>query len=255
MLLLEKFPVLLLDMNGTFMFGGDRFGVNEDFHRTYRTVGGGALSESEVTRYIRSCFEGMSQDYENPVHYDDFPSLREGLRLYAHPPEAELANLARVFAMHELGSICEPAAALLRRLSQTHRLCLVANIWSPKQLWLEEFERAGINGAFSHKVFSSDFRSVKPSLTLYREALRGVGARTDEALFIGDDLRCDMQGAHDAGMATAWITTQTHWHRAVDFRMSNIAEIEKFEIAANPIPPTPWPIAGARDRINRSASL
>jgi hypothetical protein len=28
--LLKKFKVVLLDMNGTFMFGGDRFSENED---------------------------------------------------------------------------------------------------------------------------------------------------------------------------------------------------------------------------------
>jgi len=36
---LDQFPVLLLDMNGTFMFGHDRFGPDEDYYATYRPLG------------------------------------------------------------------------------------------------------------------------------------------------------------------------------------------------------------------------
>src|SRR5688572_3224563 len=80
MRLLDRFPVLCLDMNGTFMFGEDRFDNGEDFHRTYSSVGGSKLSASEVTHFIRDCYDGMSRDYSDPARYDDFPSLREGFR-------------------------------------------------------------------------------------------------------------------------------------------------------------------------------
>ena len=33
---LDRFDVLLRDMNGTFVFGEDRLGPDEDFHSTYR---------------------------------------------------------------------------------------------------------------------------------------------------------------------------------------------------------------------------
>ena len=59
MRLLDTFPVLLLDMNGTFMFGEDRFAVGEDFHATYRSVGGSRLSAAKVTRFIRACYDDM----------------------------------------------------------------------------------------------------------------------------------------------------------------------------------------------------
>jgi hypothetical protein len=59
MRLLDTFPVLLLDMNGTFMFGADRFSVGEDSHATFRVVGGLRLSTVEVTGFIRACSDGM----------------------------------------------------------------------------------------------------------------------------------------------------------------------------------------------------
>src|SRR5256885_1327607 len=132
MRLLDKFPVLLLDMNGTFMFGADRFGAGADFHATYRSVGGSRLSAAEVTRFIRACYNGMGRDYDDPERYDDFPSLTEGFQRYARPPEKELPLLERVFTLHEVGVVPEWSASLLRRLASTHKLALVANIWAPK---------------------------------------------------------------------------------------------------------------------------
>jgi len=228
MRLLDKFPVLLLDMSGTFMFGEDRFGAGQDFHATYRSVGGRRLSAVEVTRFIRVCYDGMSRDYDDPKCYDDFPSLTEGLQRYARPPESELPLLERVFTLHELGVVPEWAASVLCRLASTHKLALVANICAPKQAWVEQFDRAGISGVFPYTVFSSDFRSIKPSPVLYREALRGVGAQAHEALFVGDSLRYDMEGAKRVGLSTAWITAQPQPPPTVDYVLSSLQEIEAY---------------------------
>ena len=74
--------------------------------------------------------------------------------------------------------------------------------------------------------FSSDSRSVKPSPALYREALRGVGAQPHEALFVGDSLDCDIEGAKRGGIATAWITSAPRQHESVDYVLSSLKEIE-----------------------------
>jgi hypothetical protein len=97
MRLLDKFSVLLLDMNGTFMFSQDRFGEAEDFYGTYRSVGGSRLPSAEVSRLILACHKGMCADYADPRCQDDFPTLAEGFRRYAQPPEEELPFLMRVF--------------------------------------------------------------------------------------------------------------------------------------------------------------
>jgi putative hydrolase of the HAD superfamily len=226
MRLLDKFSVLLLDMNGTFVFGQDRFGEAEDFYATYRSVGGSRLRSLEVSRLILNCHKGMCADYADPRRQDDFPTLAEGFRRYAQPPEEELPFLLRVFALHEAGKTPDSFACLLRRLALTHRLGLVSNIWSPKDACLEEFERAGLGTVFQHKVFSSDFRSIKPSSVLFLEGLNGMNARPDEALFIGDSLLHDIEGAHRVGIATAWITARREPQPSVDYIMQTLEEIE-----------------------------
>jgi putative hydrolase of the HAD superfamily len=229
MRLLEKYQVLLFDMHGVIMFGHDRFGEEQDFYRTYHALGGRGLDASEVRRCIRRCYEGMGADYEDPARFDDFPTLREGLRRYGDAPEGEIALLELVFSLHECGLVSSSSAALLGRLARTHRLGLVSDIWAPKYMWQRELERTGVVELLQHAVFSSDCRSVKPSSTLFRQALCGVRAAPDEVLFVGDSLRRDMEGAKRLGMATAWVSDSSTAHDAVDYRLTSVLELESLQ--------------------------
>ncbi len=173
---LSRYAGVLLDMNGTFMFGGDRFGPEQDYAATYRALGGRQLAAGVVQGTITACFETMGAIYDDPARCDSFPQLLDTLRdlpAARHLPEGELKLLERVIAEHELGRVSDTYALALKRLAATHRLGLVANILSPKDLWLDEFARAGVLNLFATLVFSS--------------------------------LRCDIGGAAAAGLATVWI--------------------------------------------------
>jgi putative hydrolase of the HAD superfamily/5'-nucleotidase len=223
--LLDQFSVLLLDMNGTFMFGEDRFGADENFHATYHSLGGTELSPAQVSSGIRDCYEGMLRLYRSPQYYDDFPSLAESLRRYANVPESELRLLEQVFTVHERGSIPPAYAALLRRLSQTHQLGLVTNIWARKEIWLSEFRRAGVSDVFACQVFSSDSRSIKPSPALFRSALQSFPSAS-RVLFVGDSLECDIEPAKALGLATAWINPRGNISSLADYILPSLLDIE-----------------------------
>ena len=95
MALLDGFDVVLLDMNGTFMFGGDRLSDGEDFATTYRGVGGSSLTPGQVNAAIRACCEAMAVDYEEPARYDDFPRALDVLRRVAPGlPDEEAYEIA-----------------------------------------------------------------------------------------------------------------------------------------------------------------
>jgi len=224
---LEQFSVLLLDMNGTFMFGEDRFGPDEDFHATYRALGGTTLRPNQVCAAIRGCYEGMLHTSRSPESFDDFPSLAEGLHRYASVPEAEFPLLEKVFAAHERGFISPGYATLLRRLSQTHQLGLVTNIWARKEPWLSEFNRTGISDVFTCKVFSSDFRSIKPSRSLFHHALQSFPAGS-RVLFIGDSLHRDIEPAKALGLTTAWINPRGDHSPHADYILPRLIEIEAY---------------------------
>ena len=205
---LSRFTVVLLDMNGTVMFGGDRFGPEQDFAATYRVLGGGRLAANVVQGIIAACYATMGAIYEDPARCDSFPTVLDTLRALPAGrdlPEAELELLERVIAQHELGSIPLAYARAITRLAATHRLGLVANILSRKGLWLDEFERAGVLHHFATTVFSSDSSSIKPSRKLFDQAVTALAAPRSEVVFVGDSLRCDIGGATAAELAAVWI--------------------------------------------------
>jgi FMN phosphatase YigB (HAD superfamily) len=206
--ILSRFATILLDMNGTFMFDGDRFGPDQDYAATYDTLGGRRLADQVVQEAISVCCGTLETIYNDAERSDSFPQVLDTLRALPVARglrEAELKLLARVIAQHELGRVPEPYAVALRKLARTHRLGLVANIWSRKDLYLQALTRAGVLDLFATTVFSSDGSSMKPSRRLFDQAVAALAVPRSEVLFIGDSLRCDVGGAAGAGLATVWI--------------------------------------------------
>lgn len=205
---LAPFRVVLLDMNGTFMFGGDRFGLDEDYAATYRTIGGKKFSDRRVTEAVVACYEAMAARYEDPAYYDDFPQVIDILRQLPQTEgwaESEIDCVEQVIAQHELGTVPPAYATFLKRLARTHTLGLVANIWSKKGPWLHELQRVGVHYLFSTQVFSSDSASIKPSPVLFEETMKALDIDRSRVVFIGDDLKHDIRGAQAVGLSTIWI--------------------------------------------------
>ena len=217
--ILSRFAAVLLDMNGTLMFGGDRFGPDQDYAATYRTLGGSRLAPEVVQATITACHETMERIYNDPERCDSFPRVLDTLRTLPHAQgldDGELKLLEDVVAQHERGQVPDPYAVLLRGLARSHPLGLVANILSRKELWLEEFRRAGVLDLFAITVFSSDGSSVKPSRKLFDQAVSALPVPRSGIVFVGDSLRCDIAGAAGAGLATVWIDRARSGRRAGD---------------------------------------
>jgi FMN phosphatase YigB (HAD superfamily) len=226
MTILDRFTVVLLDMNGTFMFGQDRFGPDEDFAATYRSLGGSLLTAGDAERAVRTVYDSMATDYQNPAKYDDFPQVGDVLRsLNPEMSDGERGRIEEVIAVHELGRVPDAHAECLKRLARTHRLGLVANIWSKKERWVRELERAGVLGLIEHPVFSSDHRSIKPSPVLFEYALAPFGVGKEEVVFVGDSLTHDVAGAKGAGLAAVWIDPSRSGGSPADYTVSALTDL------------------------------
>lgn len=222
---LDQFDVVLLDLNGTFMFGEDRFGPTEDFYATYQAAGGRRLSPEALNTIVRSTCAGLARDYETVDKYDDFPSVVEALRTFGGAREEDLADLETVYAAHEIGFVPPAHAGFLRRVAATHQLGIVSNICGRPEPWLAALEADGLRGLFACTVFSSEGRSIKPSPRLFQRALRVVppGART---LFTGDSLERDIIPAKALGLTTAWLAPQGSAHAAADVVVESLLDLE-----------------------------
>lgn len=205
---LNQYAAVLLDMNGTFMFDEDRFGPDQDYHSTYRALGGVRLQPEAVRQSIADCYDRMTAMYDDPALTDSFPQVRDVLAessALAGLPIAEVELVEGVIAWHELGRVPDEYAAALRRLATTHQLGVVANVWSRKWSWLDELRRAGILDLFATVVISSDGPSMKPSPALFRQALDALSMPPSAVVFVGDSLRCDIGGASAVGLDTVWV--------------------------------------------------
>jgi putative hydrolase of the HAD superfamily/5'-nucleotidase len=221
---LEQFSVLLLDMNGTFMFGHDRIGPNEDYFVTYQAVGGRNLLRRVVEQSIQATCDGLSEDYECPDRVDDFPSLAEALLKYGNAQQSELPFLERVLAEHEMGYVPAAHRAFLERVAKSHQLGLVSNLWAKPEPWRELFERTGLLALFEITVFSSEGRSIKPSRSLFERALVAFPSHAKVA-FVGDSLERDIIPAKSLGLSTCWLAPPGSTHPAADLVVESLPEL------------------------------
>ncbi len=192
---------LLLDMNGTFMFGEDRFGESEDFSVHYAKIGG-TLPRSEINSIIRAAYGYLEVRYPDENYRHCFPSVESAIRevASANLDRDETGKIIETFAFHELGHIQSDHVAALHGLRRYFTLAAVVDIWAPKKAWLDTFERAGISGLFSATSFSSDHGMVKPSPRPFELILEQLGVSNKEAVVVGDSPRRDLGGAKNAGI-------------------------------------------------------
>lgn len=227
---LTEFDAVLLDMNGTFMFGHDRFGENEDYKRTYRSLGGLILDRATLHRVVTSCIEEMDEKYRDVAWRCQFPSVRDTLLQQAcktELPRSEIDLIANVIASHEMGDVSPSYAQVLRKLSSTHKLGVVSNIFSDKCLWLDLFEKRGLLDLFDVLVFSSDGAHVKPSPALFEQAITALRVSPSRTLFVGDDPQCDIVGASAVGMRTALVGRAQADGIVADWYMPNLIHLDQ----------------------------
>lgn len=224
--ILDRFSVVLLDMNSTFMFDEDRFGPEQDYAATYRSFGG-TLSAEWICHLIGDCYDRLDALYLDPARHDSFPTVKETLRSLSDADqlsETELDRLEQTFAAHELGRVPEEYAAALRRLATSHRLALVADVWAQKEPWLKELRRVGVLNLFEATVFSSEIGSVKPSPRSFLAAVEKLNAEPEDCVVVGDSARRDIGGAKAAGLPAVWIG-QSEPPEAADYAVRDLLDL------------------------------
>jgi HAD superfamily hydrolase (TIGR01509 family) len=106
------------------------------------------------------------------------------------------------------------AAALLESLRDRGlKTGLVANSWpDPARVLRADAEALGLAAHLDALVFSADVGVRKPAPEIFLQACRELDVDPASALFVGDDLTNDVQGAAEVGMKA----TQALWFRADD---------------------------------------
>ena len=118
------------------------------------------------------------------------------------PTQERLASvfLEPIFATAILDPDALPTLAGLR--TRGLRTAIVSNTpWgSPARAWRSELARHGLLAAVDAAVFCTDVGYRKPHPAPFERALSLLGVAAAEAVFVGDDQRWDVAGAHRAGI-------------------------------------------------------
>jgi HAD superfamily hydrolase (TIGR01509 family) len=106
------------------------------------------------------------------------------------------------------------ARALLEALrSRGLKTGIVANSWpEPARLLRADVEASGLGDLIDVCVFSSEAGASKPDAAIFLQALGQLDVDPLAAMFVGDRLVADVQGAANVGMATV----QALWFAADD---------------------------------------
>ncbi len=192
---------LLLDMNGTFMFGEDRFGSSEDFSVHYSRLGG-KLAREKFNGLVRGMYEYLEVRYIDEKYRHTFPSVEQALSSTSGEifKDDEVQRIVDTFVHHELGCIPVAYAHALLTLRQHFVLGAVIDIWAPKAAWLDAFRRSGVAEIFDAMSFSSDHGMVKPSPKPFELVLDKFKILNTQAVVVGDSPRQDLGGAKNVGI-------------------------------------------------------
>jgi FMN phosphatase YigB (HAD superfamily) len=125
------------------------------------------------------------------------------------PEDARLKTAVNVFFEDYLSSLeLNPCARpMLVRLSKCYKLGLISNFTYAPVIHAA-LTKLDVNRFFSAVLVSEDVGWRKPNRKIFQEALRRLGVKAEETVYVGDSPTEDIGGAAATGMGTIFVPSQ-----------------------------------------------
>jgi 2-haloacid dehalogenase/putative hydrolase of the HAD superfamily len=191
---------LLVDFYGTLVRENE--GLIKDLARRFSEASPLMASPGDVANFWWEAMSSLFREHTG-----------EGWRSLAEIEEAALEAVAgrfesHVFVKDMLDEIVqswqrpEPFSDMRMFMNRLPLpLCIVANSDRDTMTAAMSFVQLEVQAA----VTSEDAKSYKPDLGIFRHALKVMGVKPEDALYVGDSIHYDIQPAQKAGIHTAWI--------------------------------------------------
>lgn len=124
---------------------------------------------------------------------------------FSTDPEWTRKQVSALWDAQRVDAYClEGAKEMLHRLEYAGiGIAYISNIWQP---FFEGFERCLPRWAERYPCFLSYRLGIsKPSIEIYRKALKATGCAPERAIMIGDTYENDIAPANELGMNTIWL--------------------------------------------------
>lgn len=126
--------------------------------------------------------------------------VAEGL-LGVVPPPDFVARVVRAYVDAWIDGLTLPSGTIeaLEALRPRYRMGLVTDFGDAPGIW-RILERFGLASYFDTVVISATVGHTKPHPAMYRLALEALSVEPAAAVFVGDNLVCDVAGPREAGI-------------------------------------------------------
>jgi putative hydrolase of the HAD superfamily len=222
-----------------------------DFIGTLVSVRGYSLEVSKMKLYRALCEAGFNVEHERFL--DAYTKAHEKYRVIRYQQLVEVTNAIWISdALNLLGFETSPedsriktavniffedyldslktrkcAKKLLKALSvENYKLGLVSNFtYAP--LIYGALRKTGLNGFFDAVLVSADVGWRKPHVRIFEEALKRLGVKAEEAVYVGDSPEEDVKGAKQLGIRTIYVISQFYPLESLNRSMQNPDAIAK----------------------------
>jgi len=220
-------------------YGLDSDDLRRTIRKTARDIWRAAPTYPFCERVGIASYEGLWMEY-----FGDEPEI-DGLREWT--PEYRLIVWSRSLAAHGIDD-AELAGRLaaqfpverrkhhlpyaevtdvLERLKPHYRFALLTN--GAVKLQNEKLDLSGLRRYFEAVTVSGEFAIGKPDPEIFRIVLKRMDLEAQSVVMVGDSLRSDIAGAHNAGIVSIWVN---RYHRSLqdykppDFEIRDLTELE-----------------------------
>jgi putative hydrolase of the HAD superfamily len=211
---------ILFDVNGTLI----DIETDEGQAKIYRAISrflnyqGVMLAPAEIRdRYFQAMEAQRTGSRERYPEFDAVAIWRDLLqaeRLNSASMPVEklrqlplfLAELHRALARKRL-ELYPDVRAVLDELRRHYALGVISDAQSAYAV--PELRTVGLEACFATIIVSGDYGYRKPDPRLFTAALQALGVRPEHAIYVGNDMYCDIFGAQQAGLRTVFWPTQS----------------------------------------------
>jgi HAD superfamily hydrolase (TIGR01509 family) len=166
------------------------------------------------------------------------PFLRRICRDYGlQRDQASLATLGWLWyePLAEKATIAPDVRPTLSALTAAGiELGLVINSAHPAGVIDSHLDRLGLLEFFPTRAYSTEIGAHKPDARLFTAALDSIGVSASEAIYVGDEIKQDILGAHRVGMTTVLLRRDvTPQPPAADHLIRDIAQLLDLPLLAH----------------------
>jgi len=129
-------------------------------------------------------------------------SIERALRAAGDPLHLAEEAFAVFFDARQQVELFPDARAALEQLAAKLPIIAVTN-------GNADLQRIGLGQLFVDTVAAREFGHAKPDVRIFHEACRRLALPPAQVLHVGDDWAHDIEGAHDAGLPSAWVRRDT----------------------------------------------